>query len=377
MPTALGSGVDISELQDLSRNTRAVLMEGPYLTQPLQSYPLSRMLVDMKGKMSAPYAAGKTWNVQTSYARNSTSAARPYQGMWESEREDYTTQLRSTTKTQNTHMKEVYDLIEKNEQDKNPTAVGNTMRQRMTANIIGRQTDLENMVVGPHYNDDAEGYNGVLGLLSVFGRSATYSGGTLTYVAQPTPAYNGVYTRLRDGSVTSTKFNKDLSLAANGELVPQVATWDETMSETFLNTIADMALNLPVNWLPSLYGKQSSVSLLLFWDRTTDRLYNRLMNKAGGPRMDDWFGTGEKKIQGVTPVGCPALDNHVLRPNFLVNTDVLYYEKIENMWDREIEPIRVGPTTFHLPRVDQVQLFCEGSLKYAGGLIHKPFSGST
>ncbi len=112
------------------------------------------------------------------------------------------------------------------------------------------------------------------------------------------------------------------------------------------------------------------------WDTPFHRAYKRLLDKLGGARMSDYFGSGEKKVEGVTPIRVPRLDNHAIRPIFVWNTSVMYYEKINGLWEADVKELRTGPTTYAMPKLDQCQLFCE-NLKYAGGMIHKSFVGST
>lgn len=372
---ALGSGIDITEIQDGMRQIQPILLKGPQLVQPLRKFTLARLLFDIKGQMVQPFDGNKEWNVQIGYAQNSTGAARPYQA-WEFNRNDYTVKLTNVPKWGKCFLENVWDELEMRAFKNNPTKKGDLQKQRLTANIIGRYMTLERTAIGPHYSDSSQGYDGMLGLLSVFGRSCTASGSTMTFVAQPTPAFNGVYKRLRDGSVSSTLFGQDLSTTANAELVPQVATHEERLDEGLLNAISDMILNTGYQALPGIYGEQPTVSMVVFWDSVFHRLYDRWMSKAGGPRMDDWFNTGEKKVQGVTPVECQSLDNHALRPIFVTNTDMLNYEKIEGSWDADIDPFKSGHTTWELGRIDAAQLQAPNP-KYMGGMIHKSFTGTT
>jgi hypothetical protein len=218
------------------------------------------------------------------------------------------------------------------------------------------------------------GPNAFMGLLTWFARSMT-SGGVFT--EQLTPAKNGVYRRLGDGTIVSSVANIDSALARNERMRTWVATHDGRMGKVLLDTIHQMIYSMGYEYAEEYEGnKPNTTRLAILWSDILNAQYQRYLDDIGAPRSTDFMGGTSKTVQGVRPIGVSYLDGHVINPIFLVFPTQVKLCKAEGWWRKPIYDKTIGPLQWGEFQVSIGQMLAEDP-GTAGGLIHGRFTTGT
>jgi hypothetical protein len=218
------------------------------------------------------------------------------------------------------------------------------------------------------------GSNAFMGLLTWFARSMTPGG---AFVEQLTPAKNGVYRRLGDGTIVSSVANVDAALARNERMRSWVATFDGKMGKVLLDTMHEMIYKMGYEYAEEYEGIKPNTSRLgVLWSDILHSQYMRYMDDIGAPRSTDFMSSGGKTVQGVRPIGCSYLDGHNINPIFLIFPDQVRLHKLEGYWGKPIYDKTIGPLQWGEFQVSIGQMVAEDP-GTAGGLIHSRFTTGT
>lgn len=307
------------------------------------------------------------WTIRRAMAENSTGNYEPF-GSLSVRHNEYTVSLSAQIKHMTSHHEMVFDELVMASNRNNPNKLFDLYKEKRDANEEALAEAKDTAYYSVPYSTGSSGWSGLLGWLYWFGRSMT-SGGVFT--SQPVPAYNGVYTRLGDGTITSSAAGADRASADNVRLRTLVATHGGVVDDTMLQTIRDAALEQGFEYLPGMAGDTSS-ELKMFWSDSFNRQFQTMMSQLGGPRVDDYFKMSASVVQGMRPIAAAALNGHFLAPIFLIKPSKLYLRKANDNWGKE-RPMPVGPTSYAEPRTWSMQ-FKNENPRDAGALIHGSFT---
>ena len=221
--------------------------------------------------------------------------------------------------------------------------------------------------------DPASSKGNFVGLLGLFGRSMTAGG---VFTRQTTPAFNGVYYRRLDGTISSTVYNVNRANAAASRARTLCATHDGSLNQTVLETIRACLRDSRFTFLPELRGdKPAQGDMMILWDDIMQEQYETLLSNLGTPRTRDYFNTGDVTVKGATCVAVPSFNGHFLRPIIGVNKSEFQFVKFSGAWNKPYEE-PAGFQTMAYPHDNEFTSMCK-SPRTAGFLIHGSFSTGT
>lgn len=287
--------------------------------------------------------------------------------------QEYVTQGSVKPVSLTTHTNMIFDKIVEAVTDGD--AANRLWRDYETKRSAGEETKRDQMesifIEAPQ---SLTGNNAFMGLLTWFARSMTAGG---AFVEQLTPAKNGVYRRLGDGTIVSAVGQIDAALARNERMRSWVATHGGRMDKALLDTIHQMIYSMGYEYAEEYEGIKPNTSRLgILWSDIFNAQYMRYMDDIGAPRTSDFMTSGGKMVQGVKPIGCSYLDGHVINPIFLIFPEQVKLHKAEGYWgkpiyDNTISPLQWGEFQLHIG-----QMLAEDP-GTAGGLIHGKFNTGT
>lgn len=359
------AGLSLAALE-LIRAARSEFDLGFYETQALRDFPIARVVQERAGTVNPEHTF--EWTLRRKSAEGSTGDYRPFDQP-NAVRDEYDVKLSVNPVYFMTHKNMIFNGLALKNNKKSANKLWDMYDMTLSAAEEEKAKLLEARLLEAPFNQTDDGVNGIKGPLYAFGRSMT-SGGT--FVEQRTPAQNGTYTVLGDGTVTSTVFGVDRSLAINERLRTQVATHRGIVDQPFLEAIRDMVGNLNVKFVQALRGKKASGPMTMFWPQVFQRQFDTMMSNLGSPKMDAYFDNGMKTpVMGLEHEPCPSLDSHALLPAILIRWSSLNFNKISGEWNLEFEE-PCGFDTTYFPRRHGGQWKAK-ALDTAGGLIHGSF----
>lgn len=326
---SVNQGIDIQTLQtEVIQAARTKYAKNYRETQGYRKLPLHRLILDRAITESEEH--GFQWTLRIKQAQGSTQMVDAFEKL-QYQRDDYGVQLKATPRTIVSHKNIVIDKlaewISKGANDKIYDAykiMGSAAEEELA-------TILESKLTNAPYTASAK--DGILGLLYHARRSMT-SGGV--FVAQTTPARNGVYYRDGSGAVAADMYTvADISAAAYARLRTLVATHGGVMNDTLLTTVYECIKQGRFEYIKMLEGDKSTVDYVLLWDDVFDSAYDQVCTALGGPRKRDYFETGETTVKGVTTMAVPYWNGHFLRPIIGANLAELKFRKSPNNWGKQ------------------------------------------
>lgn len=360
-------GLDPRVISEVVNAARTKFKQGFKETQRIRSYKLQKMVFSSSETDTPEHAY--EWTVRIKSAQGSTQMIDPYEQP-SFNRDTYDTSLKATPCTVMTNLNlwvdNIVELINKGAFEKLWSAYN------MRASACAEETAemWESKLLNPPQTDG--GKDGILGMLYQFRRSMT-SGGVFT--PQTTPARNGVYYRDGNGTVTSTMYGKDSSLAQFARLRTLVATHGGVMDELFLTTMRDCVLDAGFEYLDELKGDKTNMDLVILWDDAFERGYDDLCKALGSPRKRDFFEVGDTTLKGVPTVAVPSFNGHFLRPVIGWNRNELKFRKERGAWEQPAE-WQATVLSYVFPEWSRGQMWAENP-STAGFLVHGSFTTGT
>lgn len=231
---------------------------------------------------------------------------------------------------------------------------------------------LDKAYLNAPYSVDSDGVDGLLGAAYWAARSQT-SGGT--FVSQPEPARNGIYTTLRDGTVTGTIAGLDRTLARNARAQTNVATYGGVINQTLLETVSRMLVRMRYRYLSQFKGKQGNntqgPNFCIYMELDKANAYRDFVNSLGGERRSDYWVAplgvemDGRMIQGTEnfPSGLATIDAMLF-----VNHANLKLHTVKGKWG-QTKQWATGPNSYVMPKFYAGQFRC-GTPTDAVGMIH-------
>lgn len=360
------AGLTWALLGDAVRSTRKEMETGWVETQELQDYVLYNWWLRKMGK-SVNSSHEYEWSLRRAMAEGSAVGYNPFDPV-NASRDTYDIQLSVIPKTIITHLKMLFDIhalqLEKGTLDKNK--LWSMTKMAETANNEAKAKYMEVLLRdAPRNTTDRDA---ILGL-GYWGARSQTSGGV--FVEQLTPARNGVYRTLADGTVTATVANQDTSLAANSRLRHPLATHRGSMNKLTIDTLHAMTKEMEVSYLAELMGEKSEGDLYHLMDQDFAWEYQRLMADRGNPSAEDYYPEAGKRISTVPVVPVPSFRGLAIRPIYTLRPRELAPHKFSNMWDKEYE-FQVNPFVRMYPKSYTFQVRAR-DLSMAIGVTHGSF----
>lgn len=324
------AGMTFEQLREVVNANRSRFEESFQETQPRKDYPITRLA--MQHAKSEDLQHTIEWTIRRKAASGSIQSIRAYEDA-EGVRDEYDVVAQIKPTAFLSHKEMVFSIRATLAMKNAKTKLWDDYKMKRSSAEENWHEHWETAIFSNAATSNlAESFAGWLYWLP---RSMT-SGGV--YTAQPTPARNGVYTVLGDGSVTSTAGGIDRSAAANSRLRGLVGTHNSKLDVNLLNAIQNAVIDSGFKYIPTLEGTKPAMSpLTIVWDESFDREYGRLLNNHNGPKSGDFFNVGAKRIDGAETVAAEVLNNHAIRPIFGIRHSNLHLIKFKQDWNREID----------------------------------------
>lgn len=363
------AGLSFAQMREVVAAARSEFQKGFKETQLKRDYVLYRWWLGAKAK-SAPMSHTQEWTIRRTGAQGSTQFLDPFESVTFT-RSEYDTSMKITPRTITTHLNMVFDRIQV-AANKGSNKLWDDYSMKASGAEEEKAEVFEALLGAAPYNENHK--QGIIGLRGWFPRSMASDG---SFVAQNAILQNGVYRRFGDGTITASIGGLDASLAANSRLRGRVGTHNNVIDEAFLNMFDDGIQDLGVKYLDQLKGDKppSDSSIVILWDDTWHREYNRILNKLGGPRGEDYFPNGVRKLSGCTEMPVPSFNGDPLRSIFAIRPELIYPVKYDGMWAVEGEQ-RLTHNSVGYPVDHTLQVKCE-QLDQAGLHIHGQFNTGT
>lgn len=327
----VNTGIDIQSLQtEVIQAAREKIAKDFKETQAYRQYALGDLIMSRSVTESEEH--GFKWTLRIKQAQGSTQMVDAFEQLTY-QRDDYGVQLKAVPKTMVSHKNVVIDklaeMINAGANDK----IYDAYKMMGSAAEEEKALMLESKLLNPPQTVSSK--DGILGLLYHARRSMT-SGGV--FVAQTTPARNGVYYRDGSGAIASDMYTvSDVSAAAYSRLRTNVATHGGVCNDTLLNTVYECVKQNKFDYLPTLKGKTASEDYVVLWDDVFDSQYDQLCTALGAPRKRDYFETGDTTVKGVRTVPVPYMNGHFLRPIIGVNLAEMKFRKSPGNWGKQYQ----------------------------------------
>lgn len=234
--------------------------------------------------------------------------------------------------------------------------------------------DLDKTFLAAPYSVSSRGRAGILGAAYWLAMSMTSNG---TFVEQPVPRRVGIYTKTRNGSVTSLVAGGDRA-HVNGDRLRTVAgTHNGIMNKALVEQISDAAAEAEFTFIEGLKGDvpAGAARLRVYMDTDLARDYRKIRNDMSGERRSDFFNAprmGEVDQMQIIGVRAENMPNPALREIFGINHTQMVFKRVDGAWGRDFQH-KEGPTVYVVPRLWGGQMKCE-SPALAGFRLHGRWS---
>jgi hypothetical protein len=360
---ATNQGIDLFGMAEVINAAREKHRKNFRETQRIRSYVLQKK-VFAHAESETPEHKFK-WTMRIKSAQNSTGAIDPFEQP-EAVRDTYDTTLEVRPCRVITHKNMVFDDLAKMINEGSSEQLWRDAEMKLSSAEEEKAEMWESKLLNPPQTDG--GKDGTLGALYHLRRSMDSNG---AFVAQTTPARNGVRYVDGSGSLSSVMYGKDISLAQYSRLRTLVATHSGVMDEQLLITIRDCIRESRFEYIDKLKGDKSTHDLMILWDPTFQSQYDDLCKSLGGPLKRDFFEVGETTIKGVPTMEVPFMANHFLRPILGWNFAQLKYRKLKGLWAKQYAQER-SLTSHWFPEISAGQMWGEDP-STNGFLVHGEF----
>ncbi|MCC6952326.1 MAG: hypothetical protein IT433_12895 [Phycisphaerales bacterium] len=325
----VNAGIDIQSLQtEVIQAARTKVAKNFKETAEYRKYTVQELLLGRAVTESEEH--GFEWTVRIKSAAGSTGMVDAFEKVTY-QRDDYGVRCKATPRTVVSHKNVVIDKLAEMIGNGAVDKVYSAYKMMGSAAEEELARTWESKLTNPPQSVSAK--DGIMGLLYHARRSMT-SGGV--FVAQTTPARNGVYYRDGAGTVASDMYTvADISAAAYSRLRTLVGTHGGVMNDTLLNTVYECVKQQRFEFLPTLKGETSKVDTVVLWDDVFDSQYDQLLTALGAPRKRDYFETGETTVKGTKTMAVPFWNGHTLRPIIGVNLAELKFRKSPGNWGKQ------------------------------------------
>lgn len=364
------AGIPFGSLAGVAAAARTKFYRSFRETQRIRSYAFYQQMWKAAKKMENARAI--EWTMRPNSGANTTAALDAFEDP---------TYVRSDTVINGitrqsfltTHLNIVFHERELDNNRESPDKLWDLYDRRYSEAEEERAETFESYALqAPFDAADTSGKLNFVGLLGLFGRSMTAGG---VFVAQPTPAFNGVWYRQGNGVLSSTVYGINRANAAASRARTLVGTHGGSITQTTLETIRDANRDSRFDFLGGFKGeKPAQNDLVIFWSDQAQAQYETLLSNLGAPRSRDYFNSGDTEVKGVRTVPVPSLNGHFLAPIFGVNMSEFYFMKFKN-WNTPVED-KPGYRTMAVPHENEFSSICRSPAS-AGYLIHGSFATGT
>lgn len=339
------TGVSIESLRNLQQNYIPKVRRGMQESQKLSVYA-GTMLLIMSGRAVTTndnYEYG--WNVRLRSADGSTHEHQPYA---RHNATQHDVQERASVKMAtrvNTALK--FETLIKAYNGGSAEKVNDQYKMDLSA----QQEEINNALESEAcwgVPPSSTLTNKFLGIPYWFGRFCDSSG---NFSASETPGYNGIRTRFGNGTASSTIGGIDASPVANDRWRALGFTHAGVVDDLFIAKIKVCIEEQKFQRLPGLTGeglegaKQRIFVCPTIYDHASD-----YCAKQGPDDGEMYMKAGTTpKIFGVPFVRTPGLAGDASLPIYGINSDVVEFLKVAELWMKDGDPRPIGTTSYMVP----------------------------
>jgi len=338
------SGVTVDSIRSLSQNYLPKIRRGMQESQKLVAYA-GMMLLMNSGKgvtTNDNYEYG--WNVRLRSADGSTHEHQPYA---RHNATQHDVQERASVKMAtriNTALK--FEVLIKAYNGGSAEKINDQYKMDASA----QQEEIANVKEADCWGvpQSSTLTNKWLGIPYWYGRFCDANG---AFSASETPGYNGIRTRFGNGTASSTIGGIDASPVANDRWRALGFTHQSIVDDLFISKVKYCIEEQKFQRLPGLKGEGLESNKQRIFMHPT--LYDAASDYASKQGPDDgelYLKPGTMlTISGVPLIRTPGLAGDASLPFYGINSDVVEFLKITELWDKDQDPRPIGTTSYVLP----------------------------